>query len=320
MLRLIVLIGLLTCVLAAPAAQAEHLGRDDPDGRRLERAAVDLLNDAARPVYRRAPCRVQPGLERADAAGFTDAEPSEPLRSALGVLRRAPTAREIEAAEAIRFPGPGVLEVYRRGARFVGLPDGTEALIRTHSRVRRTGLSPEVAKRCDERILAAVRRVGQSRPAAVRRRALAMLAEGARAPAEPAVTEGLALDTVAKGRIGGGTAGRFVPERFAGQGMFLSMGSPFGGGARKERRPRSRLVGLVPDPVASAELEFTRFASRGPYRSPKDYGGGHRVTVEVTDNVVFAVVPRHAEHAFPARMVWRDAAGQVVRVVRPPAL
>ena len=100
----------------------------------------------------------------------------------------------------------------------------------------------------------------------------------------------------------------FDPEVFARQGKFVGSGTG--------RRLRSQLAGIVPDGVASVEAVYPRFSDRGPQRRAVDHGRRVRLRAAVVDNVVAVAVPRPIDDVFPAVMLWRDAAGAVVRVLR----
>jgi hypothetical protein len=79
---------------------------------------------------------------------------------------------------------------------------------------------------------------------------------------------------------------------------------------------RSSLSGLLPDGVATVTSTFGTKALRGPQQKPRRYPKRIVRTDKVQDNMVSLQVPRSAEDAFPAKMVWRDGDGKVVRVVR----
>ena len=68
--------------------------------------------------------------------------------------------------------------------------------------------------------------------------------------------------------------------------------------------------------VATVTSTFGTTYSRGPDRKPRTYAAPITRTDRVQDNMVSFDVARSAEDAFPDKMVWRDADGKVIRVVR----
>jgi hypothetical protein len=82
----------------------------------------------------------------------------------------------------------------------------------------------------------------------------------------------------------------------------------------------SRLVGIVPDGVATIDFTFARGHGLG-------VGPGHdRVyrtvyerTAAVVDNIVYLTVPRLPGDALFNRQAWRAADGTVVNTIAPPA-
>jgi hypothetical protein len=113
---------------------------------------------------------------------------------------------------------------------------------------------------------------------------------------------------------GGGGGGADITS-FKERGVFGSIGSgdPATDGAK------SRLNGLVPDGIASVTLEYAKVVSRGKYYKPSVFPSALTETVPVHDNVISVVIPRSSPDAFPQRMLWRDAAGQVIHTFTDPA-
>lgn len=129
--------------------------------------------------------------------------------------------------------------------------------------------------------------------------------ETAEEQAAAGTRDGVFLFTRNEGGGGGGGGGSDV-EYFKAHGNFISSG---GSGD-------STLHGLVPDGVAQITLEYPKRVSRGPRFKPTVYPSAFRRTVRVQQNVISLRVPRGAGDAFPSRIVWRDSAREVVRIVR----
>lgn len=302
--------SLLLLALVAVPAGAGAAGREDAATRRAERQALDLYNRAAQRVVARSEgCGFQPDDTPPQVV---DGEPSEALKSVLGILRRPATeaerARLDDADTRVAF-FPGTDGLYRSGTREATSASGTRFVILTAARVTRTGPTPEVFDRCQAAIRREAERRLRGRSARVARFVRRIVREARRQRPEPAPAtppEGLFMQ-VLEGSGFGATGGAFDPRRFTRQGEFLSSG---GAG------PRAKLSGLVPDGVASVTVEYPRRASRGPGRKPKVYPGPFTRTEPVQDNVVSLDVPRAAPDAFPPRMLWRGPGGELVRVVR----
>jgi hypothetical protein len=82
----------------------------------------------------------------------------------------------------------------------------------------------------------------------------------------------------------------------------------------------SRVIGLVPDGVASIDFTFARGHSLGggPGRG-RVYRTVCRRTAAVVDNVVALTVPRLPGDALFNRQVWHAADGTVVNTIKPPS-
>lgn len=99
------------------------------------------------------------------------------------------------------------------------------------------------------------------------------------------------------------------------QGSVISIG---GGKAR-----RTRIIGVVPDGVATIDFAFAKGRSIETYppgvRAPeRTYATVYRKTVKVVSNVYALRVPRRPMDASYHREVWRAADGSVISVVKPP--
>ncbi len=275
------------------AAAAEHL--------RLERAAVELINRAdARVRTRRSSCRAK--APDAEVRTTQDA-PSQAVLDLLAPLRRPATAEDLPTGgSALR----GFGETYVNYVRQATAANGQ----RFEIIVARTPTPfVRLPDSCLESSETELRHLLTGKPRAIRSVALGVFADlkaqQKRANAQPPVQDGIFLFTRNRGGGGGGGGGGNAAQ-FAKQGNFTSSGS----------RGRSTLSGLVPDGVASITLQYPKRVDRGRYFAPTIYPSAFERTVRVQQNVVSLRVPRGAGDAFPERMVWRDAAGKALRVVR----
>ncbi|HUA49470.1 MAG TPA: hypothetical protein VMA77_29820 [Solirubrobacteraceae bacterium] len=75
-----------------------------------------------------------------------------------------------------------------------------------------------------------------------------------------------------------------------------------------QTRDGARVVGLLPDGVASVQIIYT--AARGS-DTPKPFS----ITAPVVNNVMVVSVPRTGEAALHGKMVWRAANGTVIRTI-----
>lgn len=315
-LLLTTLLLLLACGATGAAAIASAAPPADAGERSVQRQATDLLNRASQQVQRERRACAPPELADGREAWLTDAEPSAAVRSVLAPFRRAPTLAELAAGEERRSAIflPGTVERSRRGTRILHAADGHEVRLTAIPKVVRPGVDPAVRRACLARTRKRAARLARSAPPAVRREVRRMLdVQRAAIHAVPASEgEALSLYVPVGDGTGGGTGALFDAEQFSEHGLFLSSGGAGRPGAS------SQLTGVVPDGVATVELEYPRSASRGPSRPAVDYGSEARLTVAVTENAVSVSVPRGAEDAFPPRMTWRGADGAVIRVVTPP--
>jgi hypothetical protein len=82
------------------------------------------------------------------------------------------------------------------------------------------------------------------------------------------------------------------------------------------RHRGSKLVGLVPDGVATIEFTFARGHALGP-EDDRVYRRIYRRAVAVVSNIVLLTVPRMPLDALYNRQVWRAADGSVVNTITP---
>lgn len=275
----------------------------DREGLRRERRITALLNRASRAVARDKRCRVQRAFER--EMTFTDAAPSAELLATFAILRRPQTEEErIPDDRLTQLP---VENVYRSAYRIATSANGRRYLILA---AQNTNMFKPRPRECAEALRRDFERELEGRSPEFKRHARKALRQIIRdewsgRPDSGQSHEGLFMFDFTNGGGGGGGGGGDV-ESVRKNGMLGTQGSG----------SVSILSALLPDPVATVELTFPRTVSRDPYRPPKRYPRAVTLTAQVKDNVISLQVPRPAPDAFPARMVWKGADGQTIRVVR----
>jgi hypothetical protein len=268
------------------------------EGSARERPILRLMNEAIGAVEGDKACRpALPPVGRRPS--LTDDPPTDELLSTLGILRRPQSSEEREALDTIRFLAAE--GVHRDHVRIARSASGMAFLIVT---ARDVSFYEPRPKRCVTRLRRRFGKLIDDRPRPFRRRARRALERIIRtewtAPSEGEV-EGVFMFDYTPGDVAGGSGG-VSPRSIRDRGFFASRG----------RTKRSRVSGLLPDGVATLEATFTRLAPRGPGRPDKRYARAVTRAVPVQDNVVSFRVPRAPQDAFPARQVWRDAAGEVI--------
>jgi hypothetical protein len=211
---------------------------------------------------------------------FIDASPSAAMRNTLGVLRRPQAATETLSASEFYLP---IRRIRRSSVRFV--KSGTRdyvIFVADSIQVRPRKCASQVKRRYAQLVR------GESRAFRLRaRRALKRLIKVHFRSHEAAYLfirhpGGEYLEIRAGSSVsqirGGGTYGTGGD---AGPGLSL-------------------LTGLAPDPVATITARF---------------GTETQLTASVVENTVTFEVPGSSMDAFPSRQVWRDADGNVVRVL-----
>lgn len=280
------------------AAAARHLAR--------ERAADALVGQAINEVMDARPhCR--PSVPH-PAATVTHDAPSQPVLDAIAALRRP-------AADADRLPGTGTHppsfafgELYADFTRSVTTASGKSFYLTVARTVRPVfHLSAACLSAEHARLVVRVRGVdGAVRSLALKRFAVHRQ-EQKQLAALPAGPQD-AIFLFAKGEggagIGYGGGGGDIAS-FREQGTFIGSGGS---------RPEATFSGAVPDGVAAVTLEYPKVAGRGPWYKPTVYPSAYRTTVEVRENVLSVRVPRWGIDAFSPRMLWLDAAGNVIHV------
>jgi hypothetical protein len=270
--------------------------------------ATDAVNDAINAVAK-GDRRCQPQLVRRGAATTHDPPPQEML-DAFAVLRRPATAADAFDVKH-RIPIAGQVAVdYIRRARV--LPDGTSVYV-----VPALSARPALAKRpasCSAREREVLAHRLRGKPAPARREARRLLSlfetsqrRAASLPPQPG------LFVFAFGPHGGGGGG--------GGSDVLEIRRHGALSASYVRGRGSRMIGLVPDGVATIDFTFARGHSLGLGPGPghdRVYRTVYRRTAAVVDNVVYLTVPRLPGDALFSRQVWHAADGTVVNTIKPP--
>jgi len=304
--------------LAAPAAAAAAAPRahaavsiGDLAAQEDLQYAAGMVRVATEQMRERRACRL-----RYDAApSFVDGPPSEQLRSRLALLRRPAIAEDAVPLDTplLRYiEGKGVYGGWIRMGRAA---DGTELyLVAAQDRRRVEPASAACLRWRHRRLLRLLapesRRI---RTLALRAEARERRAERPRRAVEP--RERVFLYERTNGNnlgLGGISADLGELER---RGLLTT--AAFATDPRQLYDPdRARVLGVLPDGVATAEVTYPRRADRGRFAPAQVYESALRLTVPVQDNVISYQVARQPEDALPPKMVWRAADGSVVRVVR----
>jgi hypothetical protein len=265
--------------------------------------AADAVNDAIGAVGKADPsCR--PSIVRTGATTTHDLPPQDML-DAFAVLRRPATAGD--AFDLRHRPpfGARVAVDYVRRARV--FPDGTSVYV-----VPALSARPAFTKRpasCSAREREALEHRLRGKPAQAQREARRLLSrfeksqrQTATRPPQPG------LFVFALGPHGAGGGGGLDVSDIRKHGAL---------NASYVRGRGSRVVGLVPDGVATIDFTFARGHALGPERD-RVYRKLYRRTAAVVDNVVALTVPRMPLDAVFNRQVWRAADGSVVNTIKPP--
>jgi hypothetical protein len=269
--------------------------------------AVDAVNDARGEVARgdRA-CRTR----APQGGGSVTHEPiPQDMLDAFAVLRRPETPQDA-VDRRLRFPFADRIAVdYARRARV--LPDGTRVLVipaldaQPHLRLR-----PE---RCFARERAALEHRLRGEPPKAQRAARRLLRDAQRDERDAARRQPRAGLFVFTGGPHGGSGGGGQDVATIRKHGSFSSSYIHGRG--------SRVVGLIPDGVATIDFAFARGRSLEPEGKRKRvYRTVYRRTVAVVHNIVALTVPRLPMDALFYRQVWRATDGSVVNIVRAPGL
>jgi hypothetical protein len=265
---------------------------------RLQNQAIDLINAADRHIYATVPgCK--PKAPSSHTTTTHDA-PSQPVLDALAPLRRPATAAEQQGdlRPHVGFGGETYIDYVRQVTTAGGHPFTIV--------IGRSIPAPfGIPSRCYDAVHARLLHLLKGRPRKLKSVTLEEFSHLRAGQEKNNAQPTTPVDGIYLFDGGGGGGGADVAS-FKERGVFTSMG---GGRGVDEQ---SRLNGLVPDGVASITFEYPKSVSRGPNYKPTVYRSAVTKTVSVQNNVVSVEVPRPAPDAFPHRMVWRDAAGNVV--------
>ncbi len=237
-------------------------------------------------------CKVPPGIK---PATFSDATPSAGMRRTLGVLRRPQAAGETVSLADFYLP---IRNIRRSSIRFIESGTRDYVILVADSIAIRPGKCSSRVKRRFTQLVRDEGRAFRSRA----RRALQRVIERDFRPHESAYLF-----------LRHPTAGTLDMRAYSSASALRRGGSYTSGG---DAGPGlSLLTGLVPDPVTTITARFPKQPFRPPGYPPFSYPSELSVTVPVVGNTVTFEVPRDSLDAFPDRQVWRDANGDVVRVV-----
>jgi hypothetical protein len=265
--------------------------------------AADAVNDAIDAVGKAEPsCR--PRIVRAGATTTHDPPPQDML-NAFAVLRRPATAGDaFDLRHRLPFAARVAVDYVRR-ARV--LPDGTAVYV-----VPALNARPAFTKRpasCSAREREALEHRLRGKPAQAQRAARRLLGgfeksqrQAASRPPQPG------LFVFAFGPHGGGGGGGLDVSDIRRHGAL---------NASYVRGRGSRVIGLVPDGVATIDFTFARGHGLGP-DGDRIYRKIYRRTAAVVDNLVVLTVPRMPLDALFNRQVWRAADGSVINTIKPP--
>lgn len=264
----------------------------------VERAATDILNAALKTVRG----TVRGCAVKSDFPGphsTTHDAPSPDFVNAIAALRRPATPAELAPASGVEAILPG--ETYVDYRRNVTTADGHPLTIVLGRRKAVAAVYPD---RCLDAEHAEILKHLKGKPGAVRAKTLAIFANFRKGQKAGARAPGKTVDGVYLFQQGGGGGGADFAF-FKRHGAFGSVGGS----------DHSTLNGLVPDGVATVKLSYAKVVPRGPDYKPTVYPSAVTLTLPVQENVVSTSVPRSAPDALDFRMVWLDAAGNVLNDV-----
>jgi hypothetical protein len=242
-----------------------------------------------------------------EGAATTHDPPPQYMLDAFAVLRRPAAADDaLDVQRMIPFAGEVAVDYVRR-ARV--LPDGTSVYL-----VPSLSARPALAKRpasCSALEREALGHRLRGKPEQAQRAARRLLRDfehQQRQAANLSPQPGLFVFASGPDGRGGGGGGLDLPA-IRKYGVL---------DASYVRGRGSRLVGLVPDGVATIDFTFARGhgLGLGPERD-RVYSTIYRRTAAVVDNVVYLTVPRLPIDALFDRQVWRAPDGTVVNTIKP---
>jgi hypothetical protein len=298
-------VALAAAVAGAAVARADFvLPMPQPPGPNT-RIAGDAVDAATQAVAKRdGACQLRPLRPRGGSQ--THDPPPQEMLDAFAILRRPATPADDPGPDRL-FLGPAdrVTVDYVRRARV--LPDGSSVFVVPALDALPT-FGPRPA-RCDVNERLALEHRLRGKPAQAQRaarRLLRTLQHSQRELAKRGPTPGIFVEAI--GPHGGGGGG----------GQDVAAIRKYGSYTASSVRGRgSRLVGLVPDGVATIDFTFARGHALGPEDEDRVYRRIYRRTVAVVSNVVVLTVPRAPLDALYNRQVWRAADGSVVNTIKP---
>jgi hypothetical protein len=286
-----------------PASPFHLEPKDRAAARRIKvnREATNILNAASLTVRGTVKgCALKGSL---GPHGETHDAPSPDFVNAIAALRRPATPEELNPGSGVEAILPG--ETYADYRRNVTTADGHPLTIVLGRRAAQA--VPPLPAKCLDAQHAEILKHLEGKPGAVRAKTLQIFADFRKAQQNAAKDAGKEVDGVylfQKGAGGGGVDFAFFEKH----GAFGSVGGD----------ETSTVNGLVPDGVATVKLTYAKVVPRGPDYKPTVYPSAVTLTLAVQENVVSATVPRSAPDAIDYRMIWLDAAGNVVNDVTTP--
>ncbi len=274
-----------------------------------------LLVDRAyrRVARRRAACRID---DMAAPPATTQDAPAPQTLAAFAPLRRPATAEELALRDVTRLRVAGGTR-YADSARSLTAADGTTAVLVIDRGTN--GIRPPSASCLDAQRATLVADLRGKTPA-LRRAALRSFAATRRGyaaqPPEALLPHDRAFllwrsDQGIPQVLGGDAVADVVDH-----GAIMAY-APAG------TQDASTVLGLVPDGVASVDLDYPKVAPRAYYRD-REYPSALHLTVAVHDNLITAQVPRFIVDAQRPSVTWHDATGATTRTIqaptRPPAI
>jgi hypothetical protein len=290
-----------------PPPGVPQLEPKDPAASRriaLRQRALDLVNRANSDIGKAKPsCR--PALPHPSSSQTHDT-PSQPVLDAIAALRRPATADDALPAGHIGVPFG---ETYADYTRSVTSASGKSFYV-IIARMVRPVFRPSAACLDAEH----ARLVELTRHVDAKVRSLALeefgkMRQGQEQNAKQPTTPQDGIYLFSKGKNGVGVAsggGGMDIASFQRAGLLMGSG----------RDAHSTVTALVPDGVATVTFEYPKRVGRGRLYKPTVYPSAYTRTVTVQQNVLSLHVPRGPMDGFSARMVWRDAGGRIVHLVR----
>lgn len=266
---------------------------------RVQDDAIALINRARDRLYKRSrACWPRTVLAKPNPAG---AVPRQETLGLVAALRRPGSDEE----KSFRPAFPNASQLYTDYTRSVTATGGQRLWVgASHGYGYTAGLSAA----CLRVLSVDVERAGRKRSRAVRVEARRMLSEERSGSAELQKSAGSdAIWVFTRSEVGGSSGGGSMDiATFRRRGAFVAHDGGDGS---------TLLQGIVPDGVATIEFEYSQLAEHGALYKPTPYPSAFRASVQVQENAFALTVPRATLDARPARMIWKSASGEVIRVV-----